>query len=139
MTRECRAPSYSWTRKAHRAARIHHDGGPSSAYPSSKSWVKPSGKTGSGEKFIRQYHPESGREVSKQFYMAVITQVILEVDLNPSVIAINGKAMTGLYTAGALAETSVATNALAVTCCSISLDLSASLANMRRRTSSAPA
>jgi succinate dehydrogenase/fumarate reductase flavoprotein subunit len=75
--------------------------------------------------------------------VAVITQVIhygmggLEVDLNSSVIAINGKAITGLYAAGELAETSMVTNALAVTRCSIVLDLTASLANMRRRTCSA--
>ena len=58
------------------------------------------------------------------------------VDLDSSVIGTNGKAIIGLYAAGELEEAPMVTTALTITRCSM-LYLVASLANIRRRPSSA--
>jgi succinate dehydrogenase/fumarate reductase flavoprotein subunit len=81
------------------------EGGKWPAYPSGKTHDEASGKTGSGKKF---YHNVlSGSDVlAEPFYVAIITPVIhycmggLEIDVNSSVIAGDGKPIPGLYCAG---------------------------------------
>merc|ERR1740117_1472986 len=81
------------------------EGGSYPAYPSGKSWDEASGKTGSGKKF---YHNiiDGAAVKTQEFYVAIITPVIhycmggLEIDVNSSCIASNGKVFPGLYAAG---------------------------------------
>merc|ERR1712159_508035 len=84
------------------------EGGPWPAYPSGKSWDEASGKTGSGKKFYHNVIPGS-KVATEPFYVAIITPVIhycmggLEIDVNSSVLAGNGKPIEGLYCAGEVA------------------------------------
>jgi len=85
------------------------EGGPYAAYPSGKSWDKPSGDTGVGKKFFHNYIPGS-QVATEPFYAAFITPVIhycmggLEITQDAEVLhAKNGQKINGLYAAGEVA------------------------------------
>jgi len=83
------------------------EGGPYNAYPSGKSWDKPSGDTGCGKKF---YHNviQGNQVASEPFYCAIITPVIhycmggLEITADSECLGKNG-VIKGLYAAGEVA------------------------------------
>lgn len=87
------------------------DGGPFNAYPSGKSWDKPSGNTGCGKKFFHNVIPGS-QVASEPFYVAIITPVIhycmggLEISEKAEVLSQEGRegeVIKGLYAAGEVA------------------------------------
>jgi len=84
------------------------EGGPWPAYPSGKCWDDRSGKTGSGKKFYHNVIP-GDKVAAEPFYVAIITPVIhycmggLEIDVNSSVLAGDGRPIPGLYCAGEVA------------------------------------
>jgi len=84
------------------------EGGPYPAYPSGKSWDKPSGDTGVGKKFFHNVIPGSA-VASQAYYVAQVTPVIhycmggLEITPAGEVINNKGNVIPGFYAAGEIA------------------------------------